>query len=46
MIWNAIPWKSAVPMIFFTEELTNLQILSNQVHPMAQALFPEGNAIF
>ena len=23
-----------------------LQILSDQVHPMAQALFPEGNAIF
>ena len=50
MIWGAISWKFAGPIIFFMEELTKetiyKQVLSDQVHPMAQVLFPEGNAIF
>ena len=29
-----------------TAERDYLQILSDKVHPMAQALFPKGNAIF
>ena len=48
MTWNAISWKSEGPMIFFMKVLKrdHLQILSDQVHHMAKALFPERNAIF
>ena len=49
MIWGAISWKSTGPMISYHGRINRrdyLQILSDQVHPMAQALFPEGNSIF
>ncbi|KAF2343260.1 hypothetical protein FHG87_025984 [Trinorchestia longiramus] len=49
MIWGAISWKSAGPMISLHGRINSrdyLGILDNQVHPMVQELFPEGNAIF
>ncbi|XP_073446393.1 uncharacterized protein [Dendrobates tinctorius] len=49
MIWGAISWRSAGPMISLHGRINSrdyLGILGDQVHPMVQALFPEGNAIF
>ena len=49
MIWGAISWKSAGPMITLHGRINSrdyLGILGNQVHPMVRELFPEGNAIF
>ena len=49
MIWGAISWKSTGPMISLHGKINSrdyLQVLSDQVHPMVQALFPDGNAIF
>ena len=49
MIWGAISWKSAVPMISHHGRINSrdyLGILSDQVHPMDRELFPDGDAIF
>ena len=49
MIWGAISWKSTGPMISLHGRINSrdyLGILGDQVHPMVQALFPEGDAIF
>ena len=49
MIWGAVSWKSAGSMISLHGRINSrdyLGILGNQVHPIVQALFPEGNAIF
>ena len=49
MIWGAISWKSRGPIISLQGKINSrhyLQILSDQVHPMVQVLFPNGNAIF
>ena len=49
MIWDAVSWKSAGPMISLHGRINSrdyLGILGDQIHPMVHALFPEGNAIF
>ena len=49
MIWGAISWKSAGPMVSLHGRINSqdyLSILSDQMHPMVAELFPEGNAIF
>ena len=49
MIWGAISLKSAGPMIFLHRRINIrdfLKILSDQVHPIAQVLFPEGSIFF
>uniref|UniRef100_A0A0K0FBA8 DDE_3 domain-containing protein n=1 Tax=Strongyloides venezuelensis TaxID=75913 RepID=A0A0K0FBA8_STRVS len=49
MIWGAIFWKSTGLMISLHGKINSrdyLQILSDQVYSMVQALFPDGNAIF
>ena len=49
IIWDIISFKSTDSMIFLHRRINSrdcLQILSGQVHLMAQALFPEGNTIF
>lgn len=49
MIWGAISWKSAGPMISLHGRITShdyIKILSDQIHPMVQELFTEGNAVF
>ena len=48
MIWGAISFKSAEPMISLHRRINTrdyLKILSDQVHFLAQALFPKGNTI-
>ena len=45
----AICWQSTSLIISLHGRINSrdyLEILSNQVHPMVQAMFPEGNAIF
>ena len=49
MIWGAISLKSEGPMISLHRRINirdYLKMLSDLVHPIAQALFPEGNTIF
>jgi hypothetical protein len=49
MIWGAISWKSAGPIVSLHGRINSqdyLGILSDQVHPMVSELFPEGNAVF
>ena len=50
MIWDAISLRSTKSNYFLHERINKkdyLQILSNQIHPMAQALFPEKkNTVF
>ena len=49
MIWGAISWKSAGPMISLHGRINSrdyLRILSDQVHPMVRELFPDGDAFF
>ena len=49
MIWGTICWQSTSPMISLHGRINKreyLEILSNQVHPMVQVMFHEGNTIF
>ena len=49
MIWGVISLKSAGPMISLYRRINTrdyLKVLSDQIYPIAQALFPEGNTIF
>jgi hypothetical protein len=48
MIWAAISWYSAGPIITRNSRLTAsdcVDILDNQVHPMVQMLFPNNGAV-
>jgi len=49
MIWAAISWYSAGPIITPNCQITAsdyVDILSNQVYPIDQMLFPNNDAIF
>ena len=49
MIWAAISWYSAGPIITLHGHVTArdyVTILSDQLHPMVQTLFPDGDAVF
>ena len=49
MIGDTISLKSAEPMISLHRRINtkdHLKILSDEVHPIAEALFPEGNIFF
>ena len=49
MLWDAISWKSAGLMVFLYGRINSrdyLQILSDKINLMDQALFLEGNTIF
>lgn len=49
MIWAAISWYSTGPMVTLHGRITAkdyVTILGDQVHPMVQYLFPNGDAVF
>lgn len=49
MIWAAISWCSAITVITLNGRITGsdyLDILSNQVHPVVQVLFPNNDVVF
>jgi len=49
MIWAAISWYSAGPIITMNGQITAIDymvILGNPVHPMVQMMFSNNNAIF
>jgi len=49
MVWAAISWYSAGPIIRLHGRITSgdyVDILGNQVHPMIQTIFPNGDAVF
>lgn len=49
MVWAAISWFSAGPMITVSGHMTAktyVNILADQVHPMVQTLFPNGDGVF
>ena len=49
MIWVAIPWYSAGPVITMIGRITAsdyVDILGNQVHPMVWMFFPKNDAVF
>jgi hypothetical protein len=49
IIWAAISWYSACPMITVNGRITAsdyVDILVNHVHPTARVLFPNKNAVF
>lgn len=49
MVWGAMSWYSMGPIIVLEGKVTAhkyLNILADQVHPMVQTLFPDGDAIF
>ena len=49
MIWTAISWYSAGPIINLNGRITAfdyVDILDHQVHPMVQMLLPNNDAIF
>jgi len=49
MIWAAVPWHSAGPIITMNGRPTAsdyVDIVCNQVHPVVQMLFPYSAAVF
>ena len=49
MIWAAISWCSAWPIIALNGRITDgdyVDILGNQGHPMIQMLFPNNDTVF
>ena len=49
MVWAAISWRSLGPIVALHGRINSkdyLNTLGDQVHPMCQTLFPEGDCIF
>ena len=49
MVWAAISWNSLDPIVALHGTINSkdyIDILRDRVHPMVQALFPEGVSIF
>jgi hypothetical protein len=46
MVWAAISWNPAGPMITFHGRTTARDKLGNQVHSSIQTLFPKNDAVF